>query len=221
MIQKNLKPARKTRDDGKETQAAIIETAGKLIASQGYDKTTSKQICQELGINLAAVNYHFDSRENLYLEVLRQVYTYLLSVTELNELDEKNLTAEQKIEKLLNLLENAVKQESNWKIRVWLREILSPSDFAKKIVTEEVLPKLNLMTKIFSEYTGLPANDSKTFALMIGTFAPFFWMLLFQREEVGVIRAAIPINYEKEKILAGIKNFVMTSLKQFKAENRF
>ncbi len=213
---KIVKPVRKTRDDGKETQAAIIETAGKLIASQGYDKTTSKQICQELGINLAAVNYHFDSREKLYLEVLRQVYTYLLSVTELNELEEKNLTAEQKIEKLLNLLEESVKQESNWKIRVWLREILSPSDFVKKIVTEEVLPKLNLMTKIFSEYTGLPANDSKTFALMIGTFAPFFWMLLFQREEVSAIRAAIPINYEKEKILEGIKNFVMTSLKQFK-----
>ena len=96
-----VKPVRKTRDDGKERQAAIIETAGKLIAKQGYDKTTSKQICQELGINLAAVNYHFDSREKLYLEVLRQVYTYLLSVTELSELEEKNLTAEEKIEKLL------------------------------------------------------------------------------------------------------------------------
>ena len=213
-----VKPVRKTRDDGKERQAAIIETAGQLIAKQGYDKTTSKQICQELGINLAAVNYHFNSRENLYLEVLRQVYTYLLSVTELSELEEKNLTAEEKIEKLLTLLENAVKQESNWKIRVWLREILSPSEFAKKIVTEEVLPKLNLMTKIFSEYTGLSADDPKNFALMIGAVAPFFWMLLFQREEVSAIREVIPVKYEKEKILAAMKNFALTGLKQFKSQ---
>ena len=73
------------------------------------------------------------------------------------------------------------------------------------------------MLRIFSEYMGRPANDPKTFSLMIGAFAPFFWMLLFQREEVSAIREVIPVNYEKEKILAEMKNFVMTGLKQFKA----
>ena len=42
-------------------------------------------------------------------------------------------------------------------------------------------------------------------------------MLLFQRDEVSAIREVIPVNYEKEKILAEMKNFVLTGLKQFKA----
>lgn len=151
---KKLKPARKIRDDGKETQAAIIETAGKLIANQGYDK-------------------NFDSREKLYLEVLRQVYTYFWSVTELKELEEK-ISAEETISMILNLLAEVAQKKGNWKIRVLLRELLSPSDFAKKIVAEEVLPKLNLLTKIFSEYTGLPADSPKLHAKIIGTFAPFY-----------------------------------------------
>lgn len=213
---KSAKTTRKIRDDGKETRSSIIETAGKLIAFQGYDKTTSKQICQDLGINLAAVNYHFDSREKLYTEVLRQVYTCFLNSEKINEIDTVQLTAEEKLEKLLEMLADAVKQKDNWKIRVWLREIISPSDFAKKYVTEEVFPKLGVIMNIFSEYTGLPANDSKTFSLMIGSVAPYFWMMLFQREELNTIKETIPTGYDKEKILAEMKNFIMAGLKKYK-----
>ena len=59
-----------TREDGEETKARLIECAGRLIADQGFDRTTSKDICRLAGTNLAAVNYHFGSREGLYKAVL-------------------------------------------------------------------------------------------------------------------------------------------------------
>ena len=48
-----------TREDGAETKARLIQCAGRLIADQGYDRTTSKDICRLAGVNMAAVNYRW------------------------------------------------------------------------------------------------------------------------------------------------------------------
>ena len=141
-----------------------------------------------------------------------------MSLDELKALEEKNLSAEEKIEKLFDLLIDAVQQENNWKIRVWLRELISPSNFAKKMVAEEVLPKLNLVVKIFCDYTNLTADDSKLHACIINSIAPFFWMLLFQREEVKEIREIIPMT-AKAELLQTLKNLALKNLKNISPQD--
>ena len=49
-------PGTGTREDGRETKERIIQAAGPLFARHGYDGTTSKEICQQAGVNIAAVN---------------------------------------------------------------------------------------------------------------------------------------------------------------------
>ena len=58
------------REDGEVTRRHILETAVRLFAEHGYADTTSKMICREAGVNIAAVNYHFNSRDDLYRAVL-------------------------------------------------------------------------------------------------------------------------------------------------------
>lgn len=48
-----------------ETQERILDTAERLIGEQGYDSTSLRQIITEAGVNLAAVHYHFGSKEEL------------------------------------------------------------------------------------------------------------------------------------------------------------
>jgi AcrR family transcriptional regulator len=48
-----------------ETQERILDTAERLIGEQGYDSTSLRQIIAEAGVNLAAVHYHFGSKEEL------------------------------------------------------------------------------------------------------------------------------------------------------------
>ena len=54
----------------KETLDRILIAAESLFAEQGYDGTTLRQITQQAGVNLAAVNYHHGDKESLYLEIL-------------------------------------------------------------------------------------------------------------------------------------------------------
>src|SRR5438045_1819029 len=48
-----------------DTKQKILDTAEKLFAEQGYDATSLRQVIAEAAVNLAAVHYHFGSKEEL------------------------------------------------------------------------------------------------------------------------------------------------------------
>jgi AcrR family transcriptional regulator len=53
-----------------DTKQRILDTAERLIGSQGYASTSLRQIITEAGVNLAAVHYHFGSKEELLDELV-------------------------------------------------------------------------------------------------------------------------------------------------------
>lgn len=55
------------------TRMRIVRAAEVLFARDGYEGTSLRQITEEAGVNVAAVNYHFGSKENLLIEVLDRV----------------------------------------------------------------------------------------------------------------------------------------------------
>src|SRR4029077_16003413 len=53
-----------------DTKQKILDTAECLIASQGFAATSLRQIISEAGVNLAAVHYHFGSKQELLDHVI-------------------------------------------------------------------------------------------------------------------------------------------------------
>ena len=58
-------------DDKPNTRQRILEAAGEIFTDSGLRLTTIRQISARAGVNVAAINYHFQSKGNLYLETLR------------------------------------------------------------------------------------------------------------------------------------------------------
>jgi len=54
-----------------ETRTRILEAAASIFAEHGFAATTIRMICGLARVNLAAVNYHFGSKEGLYSETIR------------------------------------------------------------------------------------------------------------------------------------------------------
>jgi AcrR family transcriptional regulator len=48
-----------------DTKTRILDVAQKLFAEHGFDATSLRAITKEAGVNLASVNYHFQSKEAL------------------------------------------------------------------------------------------------------------------------------------------------------------
>jgi AcrR family transcriptional regulator len=63
--------------DQKTTSILLLETAGKLFARKGFAGTSIRDIATEAEVNVAAVNYHFKTKENLYAEVFRHNWNKL------------------------------------------------------------------------------------------------------------------------------------------------
>ncbi len=62
----------KTSEESQQgTRNQIMEAAGNLFAAKGLEKTSTREITDAAGTNVASVNYHFGSKENLFKEVVR------------------------------------------------------------------------------------------------------------------------------------------------------
>ncbi|HEY7960653.1 MAG TPA: TetR/AcrR family transcriptional regulator [Solirubrobacteraceae bacterium] len=57
---------------GNETKQALLQAAKQLVAERGYAGTSVRELAAASGRNLAAINYHFGSRENLLNEAVLQ-----------------------------------------------------------------------------------------------------------------------------------------------------
>jgi AcrR family transcriptional regulator len=58
-----------------DTKDKILDTAERLIGERGYAATSLRQIIAEAGVNLAAVHYHFGSKEDLLDAVVARKVT--------------------------------------------------------------------------------------------------------------------------------------------------
>jgi AcrR family transcriptional regulator len=56
----------------KDTRAVLLKCAEKLFFSHGYEDVSIRQITTAAGTNVAAINYHFNGKINLYREILTQ-----------------------------------------------------------------------------------------------------------------------------------------------------
>lgn len=65
-------PVKKDRNgEHRRTRERILDEAEALFAIKGYHAVSVREITRAAGCNLAAVNYHFGNKHNLYLEVFR------------------------------------------------------------------------------------------------------------------------------------------------------
>src|SRR5512141_280407 len=69
-----------------DTRARILDAAEMLFTEQGFEATTLRQITGVARANLAAVNYHFGSKDALIREVFSRRLTWL-NQQRLQELD--------------------------------------------------------------------------------------------------------------------------------------
>ncbi|MFL2484686.1 MAG: TetR/AcrR family transcriptional regulator [Verrucomicrobia bacterium] len=55
------------------TRGRLIEVSGELFAERGFDSVSLRMITESANANLAAVNYHFGSKEELILAVVEDI----------------------------------------------------------------------------------------------------------------------------------------------------
>ena len=57
-----------------DTKLKIINSARDLFAAKGFEGASVREIASSAGVNIAALNYHFSSKQNLFLHIINMGY---------------------------------------------------------------------------------------------------------------------------------------------------
>jgi AcrR family transcriptional regulator len=90
------------------TKKRIIEAALKIIASEGFHRVTIRKIASLAGVNVAAVNYHFGSKEQLINEALHNITQQLINT--FNVLQQSNIAVEDRLRTFLHAYSSVITQ---------------------------------------------------------------------------------------------------------------
>lgn len=151
--------ARAKRADGEVTRAHLLNTAGQVFAEMGYAAASSKEICQRAGANMAAVNYHFGSKDGLYEAVLIEAHRQIVSVDELLALTHAGTDPRAQLGAVItHLIEHAPRSLESWGTRVLIRELVTPSHLVPALVRQAIKPKAKVLQQVVAAILQLPVD---------------------------------------------------------------
>ena len=129
------------------TKLDLILAAGELFAEDGLDGTSVRAIAEKAGANIAAINYHFGSKENLHTEVLR--YALLqgkgtsprLILKETERLDTPEGVAKVIYEIVKEVFASFFSPDQpGWYGRLFMRSLLDPTPSLQIVVEQTFRP---------------------------------------------------------------------------------
>ena len=152
-----------TEDTGQmATRQHLLEAAGQVFADAGFRAATVRDICERAGANIAAVNYHFGDKEQLYRAVLQETYQTALKKYPADYGLRENATAEERLRAFVHSLLLRIFSEgpSARHGKLMAREMMEPTGALDAIVREDIRPMSSLLVSIVSELLGAGADDA-------------------------------------------------------------
>lgn len=115
-----------------DARTKILETATRLFATQGYDSTSLSQVAKDASVSKALIFWHFETKENLFQEVVsRTVAPYSFHI------DLEGLSEPEQLSKLVDLYYEFVTQNLysvRFFLSLFLREGSRPDDLFGRIL---------------------------------------------------------------------------------------
>jgi AcrR family transcriptional regulator len=152
-----------------DTRLRILDAAELLFTEHGFEATTMRQITGAAAVNLAAVNYHFGSKEALIREVFRRRLTWLNQqrLQELDRLEAEAGGAPLKPSRILEVffgaaLKMAADTEGGGRtfMRLLGRTYTKPSEFVRGFLAQEYAAVIaRFKAALVKALPGVPAEE--------------------------------------------------------------
>lgn len=149
------------RKDGIESSEKLLKAAIEVFAEKGYRKATVAQICHKAGSNVAAVNYHYGSKDGLYIAVWKNAFEEAMKVYPPDGSLPSDAPAEQKLRALIysNLHRILDDGRLGYAGQILLREMAEPTEVIRQILNDVIAPLRERTHEIIRELLGPKASE--------------------------------------------------------------
>ncbi len=149
---------RQRRSDGIEARERLLHAALRLFAEHGYQQTSTREIAQAAGANLAAISYYFGDKAGLY----RAVFTESMckAADDISLYDQPEFTLRQSLEGFLSRFLEPLKQGELVRLRTRLhfREIIEPTGMWEEKI-RNIKPAHAALVRVLCRHLGIAKAD--------------------------------------------------------------
>lgn len=194
-----------------ETCRKLIDAAGQVFAERGLHGATIKEITELAGTNLAAVNYHFRDKFELYAAVIRHALTFTSVLPSSGELagspnERLRLAIQYQIEDIFDPNRPA------WRAPLLAHEFAQPTEALDAVMEELLRPRSDLIRGIVRDFLGPTASETQ---VMFATFS-IGAQSVFYLFHVNLTRRLYPDLFgpeSVEEVAAHIAEFSLSALR--------
>ncbi len=126
-----------------DTKRRLLEAAGRVFATRGFEGATVREIVRAAGANVAAVHYHFGDKVKLYEQALIEAHRATLKLEPDLEAYAEVAPADA-LRRQVGRIVRAVLEEgvADWHRSLLLRELVEPSSASEALAREVIRPRL-------------------------------------------------------------------------------
>jgi AcrR family transcriptional regulator len=161
-----------------DTRQRLLLAAGRLFAEKGKEAATIREICRAAGANLAAVNYHFRDKEQLYIEAVKSACRQQTDQAPTPEWP-PGTPALDKLRDFIRVFVRRLRggDEVPWHRQLFLRELAQPTAACAAVVRDNIRPEADKLADILGELLpGVPEVKRRLTAFSIVGQCVFYRM---------------------------------------------
>ncbi len=209
---------RKPRCDGQKTRKALLEAACELFAKNGYYEATTIDICKKAQTNPAAVNYYFESKQNLYVESWKYAYDLSLQNHPLSGGIPEDASAEERLFGRISSLLRRIMDPDGYSFDIVHKEMVNPTGFLREAMNSKIEPFQEGLKEIIREILGDCATTENVDLCRHSIMAQCFSPMLGQRHRKKKHSKGIELGYSitAELLEKHIYQFSLAGIKAIK-----
>ena len=205
------------------TRQRIIDAAGDIFGKQGFKAATVREICTYAGVNLAAVNYYFGGKQQLYREVASDL---IAKTFERFPLDQ-GVTAADPPQKRLKAFILAILQRLltpggfagfTGKGQLVARELADPSPILDDLINSFLRPTAAVLAGIIAELLGPRASQKEIVRCQVSVIGQCFHYALAR----PILTRLVALDYREKgfivKLAEHVTRFSLAGIGAIKAQ---
>jgi len=145
---------RKQRSDGQATRQRLLDAAAEVFAAKGFRDASNADICELAGANTAAVNYHFGSKEDLYVQAWRHSFEKSLAALSPDGGVPADAAPAERLRGRILAIVRRIADRSNHMFEIVHKEMASPTGLLDEVMHKTIRPLHGDMATVVCELLG-------------------------------------------------------------------
>jgi AcrR family transcriptional regulator len=212
---------KKQRKDAQETRQRLLAAAAEVFAQKGYWEATHAEICRKAQANTAAVNYHFGSKESLYIESWKYAFEKSVEAHPPDGGIAAEAPVAQRLRGRILAFMQRIADPGNYEIEIMHKEMANPTGLLTQPVHEKVEQMRQGMQAIVRELLGDQAKERQIALCVMSLVGQCFGPMLHLRHAKmapGTPRpVGPPFEFGVEELADHVTQFTLAGVRGIRA----